>query len=98
MGFDPAIYYTGRSPLEAASIGVDLKDTDVTLRCNIVTLSEEENYEDKTMVDYCAGDISTAEAQEIIKTVEEHFGTQYLFGIYQPRTECTERQSIRCQR
>lgn len=75
MGFDPAIYYTGRSPLEAASIGVDLKDTDVTLRCNIVTLSDEENYEDKTMVDYCAGDISTAEAQEIIKTVEEHFGS-----------------------
>lgn len=74
MGFDPSKYYTGRSPLEAASIGVDLKDTDVTLRCNIVTLSDEENYEDKTMVDYCAGDISTAEAREIIKTVEEHFG------------------------
>ncbi len=76
MGFDPAIYYTGRSPLEAASIGVDLKDTDVTLRCNIVTISDEENYEDKTMVDYCAGDISTAEAQEIIKTVQEHFGSE----------------------
>ena len=75
MGFDPSIYYTGRSPLEAASIGVDLKDTDVTLRCNIVTLSNEENYEDKTMVDYCSGDISTAEAREIIKTVEEHFGS-----------------------
>lgn len=74
MGFDPSIYYTGRSPLEAASIGVDLKDTDVTLRCNIVTLSDEENYEDKTMIDYCAGDISTAEAEEIIKSVEEHFG------------------------
>ena len=75
MGFDPSIYYTGRSPLEAASIGVDLKDTDVTLRCNIVTLSDEENYEDKTMVDYCAGDISTEEAAEIIKSVEEHFGS-----------------------
>lgn len=75
MGFDPSIYYTGRSPLEAASIGVDLKDTDVTLRCNIVTLSNEENYEDKTMVDYCSGDISTAEAREIIKTVQEHFGS-----------------------
>lgn len=74
MGFDPSKYYTGRSPLEAASIGVDLKDTDVTLRCNIVTLSDEENYEDKTMVDYCAGDISTAEAAEIIKSVQEHFG------------------------
>ena len=76
MGFDPSIYYTGRSPLEAASIGVDLKDTDVTLRCNIVTLSDEENYADKTMVDYCADDISSEEAAEIIKTVEEHFGNE----------------------
>ena len=55
MGYDPAECYTGRSPLEAASIGIDLKDTDVTLRCNLVTLSDEENYADKTMVDYCAG-------------------------------------------
>ena len=75
MGYDPLVCYTGRSPLEAASIGVDLKDTDVALRCNIVTLSAEENYADKTMVDYCAGDISTAEAHEIIKTVEEKLGS-----------------------
>lgn len=81
MGFDPSIYYTGRSPLEAASIGVDLKDTDVTLRCNLVTLSDEENYEDKTMVDYCAGDISTEEAAEIIKSVDEHFGSE-IFKFY----------------
>ena len=74
MGFDPSIYYTGRSPLEAASIGVDLKATDVTLRCNVVTLSDEENYADKTMVDYCADDISTEEAEKIIATVQEHFG------------------------
>ena len=74
MGYDPTVSYTGRSPLEAASIGIDLKDTDVTLRCNIVTLSDEEKYEDKTMVDYCAGDISTEEAREIIKTVEEKLG------------------------
>ena len=76
MGYDPLVSYTGRSPLEAASIGIDLKDSDVTLRCNIVTLSDEENYEDKTMVDYCAGDISTAEAAEIIKTVEEKLGNE----------------------
>ena len=57
LGYEPAIYYSGRSPLEAASIGIDLKDTDVTLRCNLVTLSNEEKYEDKTMVDYCGGDI-----------------------------------------
>ena len=50
LGYEPAVYYSGRSPLEAASIGIDLKDTDVTLRCNLVTLSDEENYEDKSMV------------------------------------------------
>lgn len=76
MGYDPTVSYTGRSPLEAASIGIDLLDTDVTLRCNIVTLSDEEDYNDKTMVDYCAGDISTAEAREIIKTVEETLGNE----------------------
>ena len=75
MGYDPMVCYTGRSPLEAASIGVDLKDTDVALRCNVVTLSDEANYEDKTMVDYCAGDISTKEAHEIIKTIEEKLGS-----------------------
>lgn len=74
-------YYTGRSPLEAASIGVDLKDTDVTLRTNLVTLSDEPNYEDKTMVDYCAGDISTAEAAEIMQDVEAHFGNE-MFKFY----------------
>lgn len=74
LGFDPKLYYTGRSPLEAASIGVQLKDTDVTLRTNLVTLSDAENYEEKTMVDYCAGDISTAEAAEIMTDVESHFG------------------------
>ncbi len=76
MGYDPFICYTGRSPLEATSIGVDLKNTDVALRCNIVTLSREENYADKTMVDYCSGDISTEEAHEIIKTVEEKLGNE----------------------
>lgn len=81
LGFDPKAYYTGRSPLEAASIGVDLKDTDVTLRTNLVTLSDEPNYEEKTMVDYCAGDISTAEAAEIMKDVEAHFGNE-MFKFY----------------
>lgn len=81
LGFDPKKYYTGRSPLEAASIGVDLKDTDVTLRTNLVTLSDEPNYEDKTMVDYCAGDISTAEAAEIMQDVEARFGNE-MFKFY----------------
>ena len=81
MGYDPQLCYTGRSPLEAASIGIALKDTDVTLRCNIVTLSDEEKYEDKRMVDYCAGDISTEEAHEIIKTVQEKLGSD-IYSFY----------------
>lgn len=74
LGYDPAVCYTGRSPLEAISIGVKMSDTDVALRCNVVTLSDEENYDDKTMIDYSAGDISSEDAAEIIKTVQEHFG------------------------
>lgn len=74
LGYDPAVCYTGRSPLEAASIGIDLKPTDVAMRCNLVTLSDEENYADKTMVDYCADDISTEEAAKIIEFVEEKLG------------------------
>ncbi len=81
LGYDPKICYTGRSPLEAVSIGVKMADDDVALRCNIVTLSDEENYDDKTMLDYSAGDISTAEAAEIIKTVQEHFGNDE-FAFY----------------
>ena len=76
MGYDPLVCYTGRSPLEAASIGVELKETDVALRCNLVTLSDDEPYNKKVMVDYCAGDISTAEAAEIIKTVDEKLGNE----------------------
>ncbi len=75
MGYDPNVCYTGRSPLEAASIGIDLLDTDVTLRCNLVSLSDEESYADKTMVDYCAGDISTEEGRAILETVEKELGS-----------------------
>lgn len=76
MGYDPQECYTGRSPLEAASIGIALTDTDVTLRCNLVTLSDEENFEDKTMIDYSADNISSDEAAEIIKTIEEALGNE----------------------
>ena len=62
MGYDPKKYYTGRSPLEAVSIGVKMADDDIALRCNVVTLSDEPNYEDKTMIDYSAGDISKPRA------------------------------------
>ncbi len=81
LGYDPKKYYTGRSPLEAVSIGVKMLDDDIALRCNLVSLSDEENYEDKTMVDYSGGDISTPEAAEIIKSVEEHFGND-IFRFY----------------
>ena len=84
LGYDPRQSYTGRSPLEAVSIGVNLSDTDVTLRCNLVTLSDEENYEDKTMIDYSGGDISTAEAKLLIDAIQEHFGSdiyEYYSGV-----------------
>lgn len=81
MGYDPRLYYTGRSPLEAVSMGIKMSDTDVALRCNLVTLSDEEDYSEKTMVDYCAGDISSEEAAEIIKTVEEKLGNE-IFAFY----------------
>ncbi len=74
MGYDPAIYYSGRSPLEAASMGIELADDDVAMRCNLVTLSDEDDYAAKTMVDYCAGDISTAEAAELIAAVGKALG------------------------
>ncbi|MGN0822646.1 MAG: cofactor-independent phosphoglycerate mutase [Candidatus Gallimonas sp.] len=73
MGYDPRLFYTGRSPLEAASIGIPLKETDVTLRCNLVTLSEGGMYETKTMVDYSAGEISTEEARELIAYLKQSF-------------------------
>ena len=81
LGYDPSVYYSGRSPLEAGSIGIDMKPTDISFRCNLVTLSNEERYEDKTMVDYCADDISTAEAAEIISFVQEKMGNDE-FSFY----------------
>ncbi len=75
MGYDPLRCYTGRSPLEAVSIGVEMNETDVAFRCNLVTLSDEPEYEDKTMVDYSSGEITTAEAAELIKAVDEAFRT-----------------------
>lgn len=81
LGYNPKECYTGRSPLEAVSIGVDMADTDIIFRTNLVTLSDEADYEAKTMVDYSAGDISTAEATEIIKSVQEHFGND-IFSFY----------------
>lgn len=75
LGYAPEKYYTGRSPLEAVSLGIKMADDDIAIRCNLVTLSSEENYQDKTMVDYSAGEISTKEADELIKYVEANLGT-----------------------
>lgn len=72
MGYDPAIYYSGRSPLEALSMGVHMTAADVSYRCNLVTLSDDEPYENKTMVDYSAGEISTSEARELIEYLEKN--------------------------
>lgn len=81
LGYDPAVYYSGRSPLEAGSIGIDMKPTDVSFRCNLVTLSDEENYEDKTILDYCADDISTEEAKILIDYLAGHFNSDE-FRLY----------------
>lgn len=75
LGYNPEVYYTGRSPLEAGSIGIDMKNTDISLRCNLVTLSNELNYEDKTILDYCADDISTAEAKILVDYLAEHLNS-----------------------
>lgn len=75
LGFDPHRFYTGRSPLEAASIGIDMKDSDVSLRTNLVTLSDKgEPFADKVIEDYCADDISTEEARQLIEAVQTAFG------------------------
>lgn len=75
LGFDPHRFYTGRSPLEAASIGIDMKDSDVSLRTNLVTLSDKgEPFADKVIEDYCADDISTEEAHQLIEAVQAAFG------------------------
>jgi 2,3-bisphosphoglycerate-independent phosphoglycerate mutase len=72
MGYDPARYYTGRSPIEAVSLGIDMQPEDVVFRCNLVTLSRNGNseYKDRQMADYSAGEITTAEAAELIATLE----------------------------
>lgn len=76
MGYDPSIYYTGRSPLEAISMGVSLSETDLALRCNLVTLSDDEEYENKTMLDYSAGEISSKEASELIYCLQQKLGEE----------------------
>ena len=81
-GYDPKIYYTGRSPLEALSIGVAMKDTDVAIRTNIVTLSDDDlPYEEKTIIDHSSGEIDTKDAAVLIEAVQQALGNE-MFHYY----------------
>ncbi len=77
LSFDPKVYSRGRSPLEAISMGLEMAPDETAYRCNVVTLSDGGEYEDKIMLDHSADEITTAEADELIKALEAHFGTDY---------------------
>ncbi len=81
MGYDPRIYLTGRSPLEAAAIGVDMLDTDISFRANFITIDPagEENYDDYIVKDHAAGDITTEECEELLKSINERFADENLY-------------------
>lgn len=72
LGYDPLRFYTGRGPLEAANLGIDLEEDDVAFRCNLVTVSGD------TLVDYSAGHISSKEASVLIKFIDQNLGTNRL--------------------
>ena len=100
IGYDPKEYYTGRSPLEALSIGADMAPDDVSFRCNLVTLSEEEErYEDRHILDHSSGEISTEEAAELLSALSEglkregytfYVGTSYRHLLIQKNGKVTE--------
>lgn len=100
LGYDPRKYYTGRSPLEALSIGVDMKADDIALRTNLVTLSDgEEPYEEKTILDHSSGEISTEDAAVLLEAVQKelqregyHFyvGTSYRHLLIWEKGSVTE--------
>ncbi|MBQ9805044.1 MAG: cofactor-independent phosphoglycerate mutase [Clostridia bacterium] len=77
LSFDPKIYSKGRSPLEALSMGLDMQPNQTAYRCNVVTLSEEEDYDNKIILDHSADEITTAEADELIRALEAELGTEY---------------------
>ncbi len=83
LGYDPKKYYSGRSPLEALSIGAPMKDTDIAVRCNIVTLSEEEEvFEEKIIIDHSSSEISTQDCAVLLKEVEAHLANEtYQFYV-----------------
>ena len=81
LGYDPKRFYSGRSPLEALSIGVPMKDTDISYRVNIVTLTDDEPFEAKTIVDHSSGEISTEDSAILLKAVLEEL-TDPRFSFY----------------
>ena len=78
MGYDPQLYYTGRSPLEAISMSIEMEPGDVAFRTNLVTLTTESDYSQRTMIDYSSDEIGTDEAARLIETVNDHFATDDL--------------------
>ena len=76
MGYNPKESYSGRSPLEALSIGIDMEPDDIVFRCNVVTLSEEGAYPEKSILDHSSGEISTQEADELMQTIRENFNSE----------------------
>lgn len=83
LGYDPKIYYSGRSPLEALSIGVPMTDTDIALRCNIVTISEEEGvpYEEQTIIDHSSSEVSTEDCGILLEAVRKELEND-IFKFY----------------
>lgn len=77
LSYDPKIYSKGRSPLEAVSMGIDMKPDETAFRCNVVTLGEEEGYENKTMIDHSSDEITTYEADKLIKSLDEALGDEF---------------------
>ena len=76
MGYDPKESYSGRSPLEALSLGIDMDPDDIIFRVNVVTLTDEEPYAEKTITDHSAGEISTADARILMETIRKNFNSQ----------------------
>ncbi len=75
MGYDPKVSYSGRSPLEALSLNIDMEPDDIVFRVNVVTVTDEEPYAEKTIVDHSAGEISTADAAILMKSIQEAFNS-----------------------
>ena len=77
LSFDPKIYSKGRSPLEAMSMGLEMQPDETAYRCNVVTLSEDGDYDDKIILDHSADEITTPEADELIKALEAELGNEF---------------------